>query len=126
MFIKVNMIRKLTKKEYLGEGYVHKFIHKNGEVKYVPCTKEEYDALALPNPINPTLKNYTWVCSGGGTIKVDNPDTMLGDDEYCELPDGRVLATLSGVEVNNKDQFFDKVDIDKDGNIDDVKIKNKI
>lgn len=83
---------QLTKRNYLGVGYVHIFKHdKTGEETVVPCTQEEYEALALPNAINPTLEGHTWVHSAGGTIKVDSPTTLLGENEYCDFEGGHAV-----------------------------------
>lgn len=78
------MTEKLTKREYLGEGYHHLFQNnKTGEQIYVPCTKEEYFELGEKD-IQPVLKGHIWVNSQGGTYLVDTPDGRLGINEYCE------------------------------------------
>lgn len=75
---------KLTKRKYLGFGYVHRFKNDtDGTTVFIPCSQEEYDSLALPNAPQPTLAGHTWLDSAGGTIKVDTPTTLLGDNEYC-------------------------------------------
>jgi len=79
----------LTKRNYLGEGWVHIFKNdKTGDEVVVECTEEEYKALALPNPTNPTLEGHTWTHSAGGTVKVDSPTSLLSENEYCEI-DGK-------------------------------------
>jgi len=116
------MERQLTKRQYLGEGYVHIFADEKGNEVVVPCTKDEYEALALPNPTNPTLKGHTWKCSGGGTIKVDTPNTMLGEDEYC-IKGEEVIIVLKDVPVDKKVQFLAKADVSTDHKFDEAKIK---
>lgn len=84
----------LTKRNYLGKGWVHLFINnKTGEEVIVPCTEEEYHALNVPNPVNPTMDGHTWNSSWGGTIKVDTPNTILGDNEYCDFEDKYAVAS---------------------------------
>jgi len=83
------MAIKLTKREYLGEGYVHFFENiETGEVKTTPCTKEEYERMggadgAQYNPV--PEEGWKWTVSCGGTVKVDTPSTLLGDDDYTEI-----------------------------------------
>lgn len=86
-------MRKLIKKQYLGVGYVHQFVDTTtGETKYLPCSQEDYDNLADKNN-TPVLDNCTWVSSSGGTMMVDNPDTVLKEDEYCEYNNGYYVFT---------------------------------
>lgn len=91
------MSPQLTKREYLGEGYHHQFINdKTGMHVYVQCTKEEYFELGQKN-IKPTLKDFVWVASTGGTYKVDTSDGRLGENEYCEISTD-VVVRLGGVD----------------------------
>lgn len=99
------MIVNLTKKNYLGVGYIHTFKNADGVVN-VPCTKEEYDALALPNAVNPTLEGYEWAGSSGGTIMVDNPDTLLKENEYCDY-NGRYFLMIKNPSGNLVGKFVD-------------------
>lgn len=118
------MKRKLTKREYLGDGYVHHFSNdKTGKVVHVPCTKEEYEKLGGKDgsSFNPTLKGHTWLYSSGGTIKVDTPDTTLGEDEFC-IKNGEVVAKLK---EDNKIQFMVLSSVDVNQNIDESKIQIK-
>ena len=81
-------MKKLTKKNYLGEGYHHTFQNAaTGEVIYIPCTKEEYTRMGEKggSQYNPTLAGHKWLSSAGGTIKVDNPDGVLRENEYCQV-----------------------------------------
>lgn len=78
---------KLKKRKYLGKGYGHEFRNiLTGKRKFVPCTQEEYENLALPdagtkyNPIPD--EGWEWVCSHGGTVKVDTENTLLGENEF--------------------------------------------
>lgn len=102
---------QLTKRNYLGVGYVHIFKHnKTGAETVVPCTKEEYEALGLPNAVNPTLDGHTWVHSSGGTIKVDSPTTILGENEYVEY-EGKAVVMKRDADGIVKSEHRDKADI---------------
>lgn len=81
---------KLQKKEYKGIGYLHFFKNAiTGEEKIIECTKKEYEDLATARPEqNPKLEGYVWTHSAGGTIKVDNEDTLLKENEYCDFENG--------------------------------------
>jgi len=92
---------ELTKRTYLGEGYLHRFKNNiTGEEIYEECTKEQYEALGVKGgwKNNPVKDGWTWIGSCGGTIKVDTPDTVLGINEYCELPDRVVVNRGKGIE----------------------------
>jgi len=91
---------KLTKKQYLGVGYIDTFKNDDGIVN-VPCTEEQYNSYS--NGSQPTLDGYVWLGSSGGTIKVDNPDTVLKDGEYCEYEDGYYInISKDGVLISRK------------------------
>lgn len=116
------MDKQLTKRKYLGEGYVHVFKNdKTGAFVNVPCTKEEYEALGLPggNKNNPTKAGHTWQCSCGGTVKVDTPDSLLGFNEYCDYKDGYFVQAvdsdgkLKGFEVGKEDIVNGAIEQDK-------------
>lgn len=102
---------KLTKKNYLGEGYLHRFKNNDtGEEIFEECTKEEYERLgkAGGSQFNPVKAGWTWIGSCGGTVKVDNADSVLKKNEYCELPNGTValnvnkgIITLDKAEIIN-------------------------
>jgi len=118
---------KLTKKNYLGRGYVHAFKNDTtGDIKWVPCTKNEYERMGEKDgsKYNPVLEGYSWQCSYGGSVMVDNPDTVLGEDEYVEV-DNEVIIKLKDQEEDNKIQFLPKEKVDKDGFLDEVDIKQK-
>lgn len=88
------MLRTLTKKQYMGVGYIHTF--RNNETKeivYVPCSEKEYLSMGGVGgeKNNPVLDGYTWMSSSGGTVMVDNPDTVLKEDEYVGV-DGKYVA----------------------------------
>lgn len=84
---------KLTKREYLGEGYVHYFENDDtGEIVTEECTKQQYDNLSKNKPVNPQMDGHTWQQSVGGTIKVDTPSSLLGLNEYADL--GEKLAVV--------------------------------
>ena len=83
----------LVERQYLGIGYIHMFKHeKTGDLKIVPCTLPEFTDSSIHQPV---LADYTWVGSTGGTAKVDTPDTILGEMEYCVI-NGKVLINEIG------------------------------
>jgi len=111
-------MKQLTKREYLGTTCLHIFVNnKTGEEKVVECSQAEYDALALPNPTNPTLAGHTWKQSYGGSIKVDTPNTMLGENDYCDWKGGYFVIAkdtngkLVGAEVSKSKVVADKIDV---------------
>jgi hypothetical protein len=115
--------RKLTKRNYLGEGYIHVFSNiETGEIVNVPCTKAQYEKLGKKNGarFNPTLEGHEWKGSFGGTDKVDTPDTTLGIDEYCIKGDEAVVK-LIGADRNDtayltiqKELIDEKDELDED------------
>lgn len=86
----------LTKREYLGEGYAHIFEHiETGEKIYTSFDKETYLKMGGENGnnFNPEVpKEYKWVGSVGGYIKVDSPTTFLGVDEYTIVGEKYLVA----------------------------------
>ena len=95
---------KLNKVNYLGEGYFHEFKENTtGQIVYIQCTKDEYISLGIKegHVNNPTLDGHTWICSGGGSIKVDTKDGLLSDGEYCQMKDryivGKFIPSKGGV-----------------------------
>ena len=109
---------KLTKREYLGEGYIFEFRNKNtGSRIIIPCTKEEYQNLAKGVEYNPELENYTFVGGAGGTIKVDTENSTLGSLDYTDIGDS-YLVGLRCFEVS-KDKIVDNyidADLHKEAN----------
>jgi hypothetical protein len=104
----------LIKRVYLGDGYYHHFIkEKTQEEVYVPCSQAEYLELGQTNK-QPTLDGYKWVGSAGGTIKVDTPTGVLGEDEFCEINDHQVFVRLSGKEVADSAKVLPKDQITND------------
>lgn len=112
---------KLTKREYLGEGYVHEFLNVlTGRKEHDPITKEAYEALGkkdgwMLNPISTEERQY--LCSFGGQPKLDTDDTLGGLND-CYQKDGKwyvyelkeiipnkidvVISEYSDEEFNNK------------------------
>jgi hypothetical protein len=116
--------RQLTKREYLGEGYIHCFKNdETDEIVFVPCTKEEYERLGLPggSQYNPTLAGHTWVESYGGTVKVDTPNTMLGFNEYCIVGE-KVHTLLSDKSWEEQYQVVDKLAVSETGVLDETQL----
>lgn len=110
---------KLTKVNYLGEGYVHFYRDiETGEERLIECTKEEYENLGVtPAPEIQGLE-FTKV-SAGGVVHVDTPRYMIAENEYCDFEDGyfAVFRQSNGVVFNGK--------IGKDKIIDD-EVNNEI
>ncbi len=122
------VLRKLTKRNYLGEGYIHVFSNnETGEIVNVPCTKAQYEKLGKKNGarFNPTLEGHTLIGSLGGTIKVDTPDTMLGFDEYCVVED-KVHILLKDEPSDDKFQILDLDSIDELDNLDERKLIKRV
>lgn len=79
----------LTKKEYLGQGFYYNFRNlETGLYTIDSCTEEEYNALALPDAVNPTMEGHIFESASGYSIKVDNDDEQLHENEYCDFEDG--------------------------------------
>tara|TARA_R110000868_G_scaffold86958_1_gene243508 strand:- start:977 stop:1369 length:393 start_codon:yes stop_codon:yes gene_type:complete len=103
---------QLTKREYLGDGYVHQFINiATGEVVLIPCTEEDYNALTTKSP---SLEGHTWQGSTGGTYKVDTPNTVLGLNEYCDLPSGKQVVRLYSNGMLDPEVLLDAATIKND------------
>jgi len=96
----------LTKKEYLGEGYIHIFENQNGERVNIPCDKEDYDNLETSKP---TLEGYTWLSSAGGTVKVDTDDTVLAVGQYTQIADKYVVCESTEFGVMNKEYTLEEL-----------------
>lgn len=108
---------KLTKREYLGEGYVHEFLNTlTGRKEHDPITKEAYEALGkkdgwMLNPISTEERQY--LCSFGGQPKLDTKDTMGSlndcyqkDDKWFVYEIKQITPSQSGlciVEYTNKE-----------------------
>lgn len=121
-----NMIVELTKKEYLGEGYIHQFRNdKTGEIVTVPCSEEEYSALSGHNGHlnNPTMEDHTWIGSCGGTVKVDSKTSLLGENEYCEFK-GKYFVSYLDDDGKVKANILSKEDI-TDDKVSKSKLKEK-
>lgn len=117
-------LRKLTQRTYLGEGHVHVLVNDvTGAELVVPCTQQEYEQLAQVDgeKYRPKIAGHTWQFSMGGTVKVDTPTTLLGDDEYC-IKGTDVVINLSGVDFDNKYQTQPKTVVDSSGNLDKSKV----
>tara|TARA_R110000868_G_scaffold216847_1_gene466992 strand:+ start:28 stop:390 length:363 start_codon:yes stop_codon:yes gene_type:complete len=85
---------QLTKREYLGVGYIHQFKNdETDEIVLIPCTEEEYTRMGGEggSQFNPVMKGHTWECSFGGTYKVDTPTTLMGGNEYCIVGEEAVI-----------------------------------
>lgn len=108
---------KLTKREYVGEGYYHQFkCIKTGETLKTYCTQEEYENFAFSKDGGNRLvipEGYKHLGSAGGIILVDTPNKELQKGEGVIVGDkyfvGDVnffgedsILCLSEEEFNNK------------------------
>lgn len=73
----------------LGNGYWHFFLMNDGTWQIQSCSQSDYEALALPNPTNPTITNGTWVKSIQGYV-FDTPDYGLPINSYSVV-DGTLV-----------------------------------
>lgn len=99
---------KLTKREYLGEGYYHIFSNVE-ETKRIPITKEEYLNWTFGSVVIPTLEGYFYKLSVGGTIDVDTPSKELSlgeftikDDIYYVMNERGYTDNITEEEFNSK------------------------
>jgi len=116
------MAIKLTKRKYLGEGYVHFFENiETGEVKTTPCTKEEYERMGgvdgtQYNPV--PEEGWKWNVSCGGTVKVDTPSTLLGDGDYTEIGEKVLIFSIDNKknvvykEMNKREFEVHKIEVE--------------
>jgi hypothetical protein len=121
-------IRKLKKRNYLGLGYIHTFRNDTtGEIVTVPCTEQEYTRLGEKGgeKYNPTLAGHTWDGSAGGTYKVDTPNSILGEDEYCVIGNKK-MVTLKDEDGSSKFQTLAVDAIDENDNLDEEKLEVKL
>lgn len=97
----------LTKREYLGEGYVFVYTDiKTGNVETRECTKEEYEKGDAP-----FIENYTYTGGYGGFIKVDTGLLQPGEGvvvndlvHVCFLKENKMV----GEEVLSVKEFDSK------------------
>lgn len=76
----------LKKVNVVGNIYQHFFIMKNGEIKKIECTQEQYRFLEMPNAKNPTVKNGIWDRSYVN-YRYDTVSGDLEDGTYAESGD---------------------------------------
>lgn len=85
---------KLTKRNYLGKGYFYYFKNNTtGEIVEEECTEAQYLSMGGKggSKNNPVKDGLTFIYASGGTVKVDTPSQKLGDNEYCEFPEGMAV-----------------------------------
>lgn len=105
-----NMKTTLTKREYLGEGYIFEFKNnETGEHIIIPCTKEEYEAIQQSADNNPTKDGYTFIGGCGGTIKVDTENSTLGANDYTQIGNSYRVG-LRNLEVQLEDIVNDEIE----------------
>lgn len=82
---------KLTKREYLGEGYCYHFYNSvTKETENVQISKEAYEALGLPNgsllnPISTDVRKY--IGSSGGFPLLNTLDGVGRENDCYQLND---------------------------------------
>lgn len=83
---------KLTKREYIGEGYYHQFEKPDTkEIQLIETTKDQYEKMGGENGknYNPTPpEGWIHVFSFGGSLKVEGGDNFMQENEFC-IKDGR-------------------------------------
>lgn len=85
----------ITKRHPIGEWHGH-YYELDGVVSFQECTKEEYEALALPGAGAPNVPGK-WLVSKGGMVKFDTENGFLQEADYWEPEEGKVVINLDGV-----------------------------
>lgn len=91
------MLKEVQVLDRLGKAF-HVFRAKDGTEFEVPCTKAEYLALGLPNPVNPTHPNGEWYCSYA-TALVDTPSGLIEEGTY--FVDNGLATVKNAGEIKN-------------------------
>lgn len=115
-------VRKLTPRQYLGEGYFHFFKNdQTGEIVSLETTKKQYESMGIVggSKNNPVLEGHTWLYSDGGTTKVDTPSGFLGENEYT-IQNGKVALCIDRME-----KFLPMDAVDSEHNLDESKLEKK-
>lgn len=109
--------RNVKKLNVVGLRCAHYFKHPGTQdVVKVFCSDEEYDALALPNPINPTHGGgYVWVKSAREVL-LDSADGDFEPDSYIELGEKAVIHLAENkkgeaIETEKTEIIDSKVDV---------------
>jgi hypothetical protein len=103
---------KLTKREYLGEGYIFEWKNlETGEILIKPCTKEEYIKITKSADNNPIKDGYMFLGGTGGIIKVDTENSTLGADDYTQIND-KYIVGLRNKEVELTDITNNEINYD--------------
>lgn len=109
--------RSLKKLNVIGLRCAHYFKNTDtNEIVKVLCGDEEYDALALPNPVNPTYgEGYVWVKSAREVL-LDSVDGDFEPDSYIEIGDKAVVHLAENkkgeaIETEKTEIVDSKVDV---------------
>src|SRR5688500_11780076 len=94
----------MKKVNIIGERAWHVFEDSDGNLVTEKCTIEQYNALALKNPTNPTKQGYKWHHSWKDW-KYDTPSGALEDGCYAVEPGRRVLSKKIGQPQKNDDNL---------------------
>jgi len=87
----------LTKREYLGEGYNLQFLNnQTQEIETFLCSKEEYEEATTIQPIK---EGYSFVGGNGGFMLVNNPNGMLGINEFAIIDDTYYVSEIGGLGI---------------------------
>lgn len=84
----------LNKATVIGEWHGH-FYEVDGKEYFQECTREEYDALALPNAGAPNVPGK-WLYSTAGMKKYDTKDGFLDNTTFETLNTGDHVAVVNG------------------------------
>lgn len=86
---------KLTKREYLGEGYnlIYRNLKTNG-LETFNCSKEEYENT-------PDKDGRVFVSGNGGFIKVDSETGMLSDKEFTIINNLYYICMLNSLNITS-------------------------
>ena len=78
------------------------------------CTEEQYFSMSGKGGFknNPVREGLTFIRALGGTVKVDTPSLELGDNEYCEFPEGlAVVVEKEFMVVDPKEIINDEIEV---------------
>lgn len=110
---------KLTKRNFIKTQGVHVFgSDVDGTEVIVPCSNEEYAALATAKEGEwPTKEGSTYLYSVGGNIVVDSENGQLGINEYVEYEGSYLVLFIYKGRKAQKTVFLNDIvndEIDKE------------
>lgn len=103
-------MKRLTPRAYLGDGYIFEFRNNTtGEYLIESCTQAEYEAITVSALNNPVKAGWTFLGGAGGTIKVDTPNSTLGEDDYTDIGTEYAVGTRN-LKVQKDEIILDEID----------------